>query len=106
AWEAMTMMRTGRNVGASGAKAIGLVDAVVPERQVKAAVIAAVTGSIKRQRGHWLGAIINSHYGRALAAQRMRKETAKKAPVAHYPAPHALIDLWEKHGGNPRATSA
>src|SRR5215813_12263170 len=100
--EAMTMMLTGRNVRASRAKAIGLVDAVVPERHVKAAVIAAVTGSIKRQRGHWLGAIINSHYGRALAAQRMRKETAKKAPVAHYPAPNALIDLWEKHGGNAR----
>ena len=100
--EAMTMMLTGRNVRASRAKSLGLVDAVVPERHVKAAAIAAVTGSIKRQRGHWLGAVINSHYGRALAAQRMRKETAKKAPVAHYPAPHALIDLWEKHGGNAR----
>ncbi len=30
----------------------------------------------------------------------MRAETAKKAPIAHYPAPHALIDLWETHGGN------
>src|SRR5215470_13544045 len=100
--EAMTMMLTGRNVRATRAKSLGLVDAVVPERHVKAAAIAAVTGSIKRQRGHWLGAIINSHYGRALAAQRMRKETAKKAPVAHYPAPNALIDLWEKHGGNAR----
>jgi 3-hydroxyacyl-CoA dehydrogenase/enoyl-CoA hydratase/3-hydroxybutyryl-CoA epimerase len=100
--EAMTMMLTGCNVRATRAKAIGLVDAVVPERHVKAAAIATVTGSIKRQRGPWLGAIINSHYGRALAAKRMRKETAKKAPVAHYPAPHALIDLWEKHGGNAR----
>jgi len=100
--EAMTMMLTGRNVRATRAKSLGLVDAVVPERHVKAAAIAAVTGSIKRQRGYWLGAIINSHYGRALAAKRMRKETAKKAPVAHYPAPHALIDLWEKHGGNAR----
>src|SRR5262249_27893975 len=35
-----------------------------------------------------------------LAANRMRAETEKKAPVAHYPAPHALIDLWETHGGN------
>src|SRR5215470_13901862 len=45
--EAMTMMLTGRNLRASRAKGLGLVDAVVPERHVKAAAIAAVTGSIK-----------------------------------------------------------
>src|SRR5262245_61057494 len=98
--EAMTMMLTGRNVRSGRAKSLGLVDAVVPERHVKAAAIAAVTGRIKEQRGHWLGTIVNSHYGRQLAAKRMRSESAKKAPVAHYPAPDALIDLWEKHGGN------
>jgi 3-hydroxyacyl-CoA dehydrogenase / enoyl-CoA hydratase / 3-hydroxybutyryl-CoA epimerase len=100
--EAMTMMLTGRNVRASRARSLGLVDAIVPERHVKAAAIAAITGRIKERHGHWLGTIVNSHYGRALAAKRMRSESAKKAPVAHYPAPHALIDLWEKHGGNAR----
>src|SRR2546430_1682265 len=98
--EAMTMMLTGRNVRATRAKSLGLVDAVVPERHVKAAAIAAVTGRIKERRGGLFGTIVNSHYGRALAAKRMRTETAKKAPIAHYPAPHALIDLWEKYGGN------
>jgi 3-hydroxyacyl-CoA dehydrogenase / enoyl-CoA hydratase / 3-hydroxybutyryl-CoA epimerase len=98
--EAMTMMLTGRNVRAPRAKSLGLVDAVVPERHVKAAAISAVTGRIKEGRGGLLGMIVNSHYGRALAAKRMRTETAKKAPIAHYPAPHALIDLWEKYGGN------
>jgi 3-hydroxyacyl-CoA dehydrogenase / enoyl-CoA hydratase / 3-hydroxybutyryl-CoA epimerase len=98
--EAMTMMLTGRNVRAPRAKSLGLVDAVVPERHVKAAAIAAVTGSISKRHGGLLGMIVNSHYGRALAAKRMRGETAKKAPIAHYPAPHALIDLWEKYGGN------
>jgi 3-hydroxyacyl-CoA dehydrogenase/enoyl-CoA hydratase/3-hydroxybutyryl-CoA epimerase len=32
----------------------------------------------------------------------MRTETAKKAPAAYYPAPYALISLWENHGGNPQ----
>src|SRR5204862_1783321 len=31
---------------------------------------------------------------------RMRSEAAKAAPEAHYPAPYALIDLWERHGGD------
>ncbi|MGC1303502.1 MAG: 3-hydroxyacyl-CoA dehydrogenase NAD-binding domain-containing protein, partial [Caulobacteraceae bacterium] len=37
---------------------------------------------------------------RRLAAQRMRAEADAKAPHAHYPAPFALIELWEKHGGD------
>src|ERR1700730_9869634 len=49
--QAMTMMLTGRNVRAGRAKSLGLVDAVVPERHVKAAATAAVTGQLKRRRG-------------------------------------------------------
>ena len=33
----------------------------------------------------------------------MRREAAKAAPEAHYPAPYALIELWEKNGGNKPA---
>jgi 3-hydroxyacyl-CoA dehydrogenase / enoyl-CoA hydratase / 3-hydroxybutyryl-CoA epimerase len=103
--EAMTMMLTGRNVHARRAKSIGLVDAVVPERHVKAAATAAVTGGLKTQRSHLRSMLIdtvNSTYGRKLAAMRMRAETVKKAPPDHYPAPSALIDLWETNGGNPQ----
>ena len=99
--EAMTMMLTGRNVRDRRARALGLVDAVVPERHIKAAATAAVTENLKLRRSRVLVSLINSHYARALASKRMRRETEKKALIAHYPAPHALIDLWEKHGGNP-----
>src|SRR6478672_2518130 len=97
--EAMTMMLTGRNLRAGRAKSLGLVDAVVPERHVKAAALTAVTGALRRNSS-FLIPIVNSQLGRKLAAKRMRSETAKKAPIEHYPAPHALIDLWEAHGGN------
>ena len=98
--EAMTMMLTGRNVRAGRAKSLGLVDAVVPERHVKAAATAAVAGKLKTRRSRVLIDLINMQLGRKLAARRMRAETAKKAPAAHYPAPNALIDLWETHGGD------
>ena len=100
--EAMSMMLTGRNVRAGRAKSLGLVDAVVPERHVKAAATAAVEGALKTRRNRALIDLVNSTFGRKLAAMRMRAETAKKAPAAHYPAPHALIDLWEAHGGSPQ----
>jgi 3-hydroxyacyl-CoA dehydrogenase/enoyl-CoA hydratase/3-hydroxybutyryl-CoA epimerase len=98
--EAMSMMLTGRNVRDRRAKSLGLVDAVVPERHVKAAATAAVTGQLKPNRGGLLIPLVNSAPGRKLAAKRMRTETAKKAKIEHYPAPYALIDLWENHGGS------
>jgi 3-hydroxyacyl-CoA dehydrogenase/enoyl-CoA hydratase/3-hydroxybutyryl-CoA epimerase len=101
--EAMTMMLTGRNVRAGRARSLGLVDAVVPERHVERAATAVVTGKLKTRRGGMLVDIINTTLGRKLAAKRMRAQTAKKAPIEHYPAPHALIDLWENHGGDASA---
>jgi 3-hydroxyacyl-CoA dehydrogenase/enoyl-CoA hydratase/3-hydroxybutyryl-CoA epimerase len=43
---------------------------------------------------------------RGLLGNRMRGEAAKTAPKEHYPAPYALIDLWEKHGGDRKAMLA
>ncbi|MBV8110367.1 MAG: fatty-acid oxidation protein subunit alpha, partial [Hyphomicrobiales bacterium] len=90
----------GRNVRASRAKSLGLVDAVVPERHVAAAATAVLTGRLTPRRGGVLINVVNSTPGRRLAARRMRAETGRKAPIEHYPAPHALIDLWENHGGD------
>jgi 3-hydroxyacyl-CoA dehydrogenase/enoyl-CoA hydratase/3-hydroxybutyryl-CoA epimerase len=36
----------------------------------------------------------------------MRREAGKAAPREHYPAPYALIDLWERHGGDKAAMLA
>src|SRR6266540_155495 len=101
--EAMSMMLTGRNVRAGRARSLGLVDAVVPERHVKAAAQAAVSGKLKTRRGGVLTQLINTTPGRKLLAKRMRGETAKRATSEHYPAPYALIDLWETHGGDAAA---
>jgi 3-hydroxyacyl-CoA dehydrogenase / enoyl-CoA hydratase / 3-hydroxybutyryl-CoA epimerase len=101
--EAMSAMLTGRTLRASRAKSLGLVDAVIPERHVEAAAAAAIGGKLKVRRGGVLIPLVNSTLGRRLAAKRMRNETAKRAPVDRYPAPHALIDLWENHGGDPVA---
>jgi 3-hydroxyacyl-CoA dehydrogenase/enoyl-CoA hydratase/3-hydroxybutyryl-CoA epimerase len=32
----------------------------------------------------------------------MRKKLAKKARESHYPAPYAILELWEKYANNPR----
>ena len=100
--EAMTLMLTGRNLRAGRAKALGLVDAVIPERHVRAAAHAAVTGKPRRRRRGLMAWLANSAPGRKLVAKRMRRETAKRAPLEHYPAPYALIDLWATDGGDAK----
>jgi len=101
--EAMTMMLTGRTVHARKAKALGLVDEVVEERHVRDAVKAALAGELKRASGGWKANILGLGPARRMAAGRMRTEAEKNAPKKHYPAPYRLIDLWEEHGGDPRA---
>jgi 3-hydroxyacyl-CoA dehydrogenase/enoyl-CoA hydratase/3-hydroxybutyryl-CoA epimerase len=101
--EAMTMMLTGRAARAGRAKALGLVDAVTQERHVRAAVRSAVAGELKTSRSKLLVSVFKLAPARAFAAKRMRTQARAKAPPDQYPAPYALIDLWEKHGGDAQA---
>jgi 3-hydroxyacyl-CoA dehydrogenase / enoyl-CoA hydratase / 3-hydroxybutyryl-CoA epimerase len=101
--QAMTLMLTGRTIDARRAKSLGLVDAVTQERHVRNAVKDAVFGGLKRARPGPLNKVLNFSRVRNFLASRMRSEAEKTAPHEHYPAPYALIDLWEKHGGNKAA---
>ena len=101
--QAMPAMLTGRNFRDRQAKALGLVDAVTQERHVRAAVKSAVAGELKTARAKLSVSLFNAAPARKLLAVRMKSETEKKAPAEHYPAPRALIDLWEANGGDPSA---
>ena len=104
--QAMTLMLTGRTIDARRAKALGLVDAVTQERHVLNATKDAIFGRLKRARPGLLNGVLNSGPVRGFLGSRMRREAEKAAPHEHYPAPYALIDLWEKHGGDKAAMLA
>jgi 3-hydroxyacyl-CoA dehydrogenase / enoyl-CoA hydratase / 3-hydroxybutyryl-CoA epimerase len=101
--QAMKLMLTGRTIDARKARALGLVDAVTQERHVRNAVRDAVFGHLKPARPGALNAVLNLAPVRRFLASRMRAEAEKAAPREHYPAPYALIELWEKHGGDKAA---
>ncbi|MBI5261110.1 MAG: enoyl-CoA hydratase/isomerase family protein [Bradyrhizobium sp.] len=101
--QAMTLMLTGRTIDARRAKALGLVDAVTQERHVGNAVKDALFGRLKRARPGLINTFTNLTPVRGFLANRMRAEAAKAARREHYPAPYALIDLWEEHGGDKAA---
>jgi 3-hydroxyacyl-CoA dehydrogenase/enoyl-CoA hydratase/3-hydroxybutyryl-CoA epimerase len=98
--EAMRMMLTGRSVPAPRARRLGLVDTVVAERHVAAAVEAALAGTLRHRRRSLVATALSTAPLRKVVAGRMRKMTTARAAETHYPAPYALIDLWERHGGN------
>jgi len=104
--QAMSLMLTGKTIDARRAKSLGLVDGVAQERHVRNAVKDALFGRLKHARPGPLNALLNSGPARGFLASRMRAEAEKAAPHEHYPAPYALIDLWEKHGGDKAAMLA
>lgn len=101
--QSMALMLTGRTIDARRARSLGLVDTVTQERHVRGAVKDALFGRLKRARPGLLTRAANFGPVRGLLARRMRSEAAKAASREHYPAPYALIDLWETHGGSKAA---
>ncbi len=108
--EGMQMMLTGKTMRPGQAKALGLVDAVAEERHVRAAVKAVAEGELKpkvkrlnRLRTQVTERLFSAELPRRAGADRMRSQAAKQAPPEHYPAPGALVDLWERHGDDLKA---
>lgn len=99
--EAMRLMLTGRSAHTDKAHALGIADVVTEERHVSRAVRKMLAERPERGNGRSLtDRAMALSPARALAARRMRARAEDRAPKEHYPAPHALIELWEDHQGD------
>jgi 3-hydroxyacyl-CoA dehydrogenase/enoyl-CoA hydratase/3-hydroxybutyryl-CoA epimerase len=100
--DAMTAMLTGRMLRPSAAKAIGLVDQLVPTRHtLRWAARKAVLQRRQSKGAPWWKKLMLKQPVRSLLAKQMRSKTAEKVREEHYPAPFRLIDLFEKYGDDP-----
>jgi 3-hydroxyacyl-CoA dehydrogenase/enoyl-CoA hydratase/3-hydroxybutyryl-CoA epimerase len=100
---ALDMLLTGRAVDARRAKRMGLVDAAVPPRiQENAARMMALEAPPPR-RLPLLQRLMSSAPLRGLVAGLARKQVAKRVSPDHYPAPYAILDLWQRYDGDPFA---
>jgi 3-hydroxyacyl-CoA dehydrogenase/enoyl-CoA hydratase/3-hydroxybutyryl-CoA epimerase len=102
--DAMQMMLTGRMLRAKQARGLNLVDKLVRHRdnlrwEARKAVLQKRSGEeasfVKR-------AVAMARPARKYVADQMRAEARKKANPDHFPAPYALIDLFEEHGDDWR----
>ncbi|WP_131775479.1 3-hydroxyacyl-CoA dehydrogenase NAD-binding domain-containing protein [Legionella impletisoli] len=88
----------GSALRASKAKKLGFVDDVVPLRQLKRAAVYFIKNKPPKHRPNFLQSMSNYAWARTLLAKVFRKQLEKKVRKEHYPAPYAVVDLWEKEG--------
>lgn len=96
---ALDMMLSGKTIDAKKAKKLGLADDCVPVRVMENAAKMLV---LSKQERHKLGIVPKVLSGplKKLTAKQAREQVAKKARPEHYPAPYAILDIWEKYDGN------
>lgn len=97
---ALDLMMTGRSVDARRAKRIGLVDAAVPPRVMENAARIMILEAPKPRSLPVVQRLMNGPLKSVVAAMA-RAQLQKRALREHYPAPYAILELWEKHDGDP-----
>ncbi len=99
---ALDMMLTGKTLDAKRAKKMGLADDCVPPRVMEMAARQLVVSGQPRRPLPFMQRLMNGPL-KSVVANGARKQVAKKARPQHYPAPYAIIDLWQKYDGNALA---
>ena len=100
---ALDMMMTGRSVDARRAKRMGLADASVPPRVMNNSAHIMALEAPPPHKLPLLQSLMNSAALRGIVASMARKQLAAKARREHYPAPYAILELWQKYDGDPFA---
>jgi len=103
ALHAMDLMLSGRTVDARAAKRMGVIDHAVPERHLKVAARAMILKPPVPHSPSKLQALSNHAWVRPALARLFQHQVGKKARRDHYPAPYALIDIWQRHADNERS---
>ncbi len=107
ALRALDLILTGRSVTPMEAAAMGLIDRTVPETELHAAALDLIERKPPRRRAAWYLRLLRLPFLRPLLARSLRGRVARRARKSHYPAPYAIIDLWQRHGaGGPAAYAA
>jgi len=97
---ALDFILTGRNLKARQAKKSGLINYAVPKRHLLKAAQETILKSPKIKSLPWWEKIINHRIVRPYIAKILIKKVSSKAIRAHYPAPYAIIDLWQSNLDN------
>lgn len=100
--KAMDLMLSGRALSARQARRIGLIDHAVPARHLREAARTTLRDLPPPHRPGRLDRWSNHALARPLLAPVLKRKVAARARPEHYPAPYALIDVWQQHADDVR----
>ena len=95
---AMDLILTGKSVKADKALNIGLVDRLVPLAELRSSAKQLAMTAPPPFKAKFMAQLLNLSWIRPFIASKMRNQLRKHAVQEHYPAPYAVIDLWQRHG--------
>jgi len=97
---AMDMMLTGKAVRGEKALRLGLLDALVPESELRAAARRLILAPPPPRRPSLAERALSWPLVRAIVQRSLIGRVSQKVRREHYPAPYAIIDLWAEYGGH------
>ena len=106
---AFDLMLSGKTVDAKKAKKLGLADEAVPPRIMWNTASGVLAASPTPRTLPFAQNLMTNGFLRGYVASQAKKQVAKRARPEHYPAPYAIIDLWQKYNGDvhkPAATES
>ena len=95
---AMDLILTGKNVRADKALQLGLVDKLVLGADLRSSAKQFALNPPAPHRPSFTSRVLRWRLLRPFIANKMRQRVARQAPPNHYPAPYAVIDLWQRYG--------
>jgi 3-hydroxyacyl-CoA dehydrogenase / enoyl-CoA hydratase / 3-hydroxybutyryl-CoA epimerase len=103
---AFDLLLSGKTVDAKKAKRLGLVDEAVPPRIMGNTVVGVLKALPAPRKLSFVQNLMTNGFLRGYVASQAKKQVAQRARPEHYPAPYAIIDLWQKYNGDIHKPSA
>jgi 3-hydroxyacyl-CoA dehydrogenase/enoyl-CoA hydratase/3-hydroxybutyryl-CoA epimerase len=97
---ALDLMLTGRSLRAEEARKLGLVDRLSTRDGLASAAREIAVAPPPRQRPPLGRRVLAWPVVRSFVATQARKQVARRARPEHYPAPYAILDLFERYGAS------
>ena len=100
---ALDLLLTGKTVDARKARKLGLADQCVPPRIMDNTARSVLLAQPAPRRLPFPLSLTLTAPARRLIGNKARQQVARRASREHYPAPYAIIDLWQRYDGNALA---
>jgi len=97
---ALDLMLTGKSLRAEEAKKLGLVDRLATRDGLAAAAREIAVAAPPRRRPPLGQRVLAWPVIRSFVATQARKQVARRARPEHYPAPYAILELFERYGAS------